>query len=96
MEIQNTAISVTFAESEKMIFETLKKLVAEQFSVSEDSVTMDTAFVDDLNADSLDIVEFTMQLEEKLDIPETDEEELAKLTTVGDVVNYIEKLTDED
>ena len=80
-----------------MIFETLKKLVAEQFSVSEDSVTMDTAFVDDLNADSLDIVEFfTMQLEEKFDIPETDEEELAKLTTVGDVVNYIEKLTDED
>ena len=78
-----------------MIFETLKKLVAEQFSVSEDSVTMDTAFVDDLNADSLDIVEFTMQLEEKFDIPETDEEELAKLTTVGDVVNYIEKLTDE-
>ena len=57
---------------------------------------MDTAFVDDLNADSLDIVEFTMQLEEKFDIPETDEEELAKLTTVGDVVNYIEKLTDED
>ena len=79
-----------------MIFETLKKLVAEQFSVSEDSVTMDTAFVDDLNADSLDRVEFTMQLEEKFDIPETDEEELAKLTTVGDVVNYIEKLTDED
>lgn len=79
-----------------MIFETLKKLVAEQFSVSEDSVTMDTAFVDDLNADSLDIVEFTVQLEEKFDIPETDEEELAKLTTVGDVVNYIEKLTDED
>ena len=79
-----------------MIFETLKKLVAEQFSVSEDSVTMDTAFVDDINADSLDIVEFTMQLEEKFDIPETDEEELAKLTTVGDVVNYIEKLTDED
>lgn len=77
-----------------MIFETLRELVAEQFSVNEDSITMDTAFVDDLGADSLDIVEFTMQLEEKFDIPETEEEELAKLVTVGDVVNYIAKLTE--
>ena len=81
---------------EKMIFETLRALVAEQFSVSEESVTMDTAFVDDLDADSLDIVEFTMQLEEKFDIPEIDEEELTKLVTVGDVVNYIARITDQD
>lgn len=77
-----------------MIFETIRDLVVEQFSVNADSVTVDTAFVDDLGADSLDIVEFTMTLEEKFNIPETNDEELAKLVTVGDVVNYITKLTE--
>ncbi len=77
-----------------MIFETLRDLVAEQFSVSPDSVTMDTSFVGDLGADSLDIVEFTMQLEEKFNIPETADEELANLVTVGDVVNYITAITE--
>ena len=72
-----------------MIFEKLQELIAEQFSVSEESVTMDTSFADDLGADSLDIVELMMALEEEFDISEAEEEELVKLSTVGDVVAYI-------
>ncbi len=72
-----------------MIFEKLRALIAEQFSVSEDSIDMDTSFTDDLGADSLDVVELTMAIEEEFDIPETDEEMLYKLLTVGDVYRYI-------
>ena len=64
-----------------MIFEKLKELISEQFSVSEDAITLDTAFVDDLGADSLDLVELTMALEEEFDIPEADEDELVKLNS---------------
>ena len=77
-----------------MVFERLRALLAEQFSVSEDSITMETSFADDLGADSLDVVEMTMALEEEFDIPETDEEELVKLTTVGDVFRYISNKVD--
>lgn len=72
-----------------MVFEKLQELIAEQFSVSEEAVTMDTSFADDLGADSLDIVELMMALEEEFDISEAEEEELVKLQTVGDVVAYI-------
>lgn len=72
-----------------MIFEKLRELLAEQFTVSENSITMDTSIVDDLGADSLDIVELTMALEEEFDIPEAEDEELAGLVTVGDIVQYI-------
>lgn len=72
-----------------MVFEKLCALIAEQFSVSEDSIDMDTSFIDDLGADSLDLVELTMAIEEEFDIPEVDEEALAKLATVGDVFRYI-------
>jgi len=74
---------------ENMVFEKLQELIAEQFSVSVESVTMDTSFADDLGADSLDIVELMMALEEEFDISEAEEEELVKLQTVGDVVAYI-------
>lgn len=72
-----------------MLFENLRSLIASQFSVSEDSITMDTSFADDLGADSLDVVEMTMAIEEEFDIPETDDEVLVKLVTVGDVYRYI-------
>ncbi|NLV49788.1 MAG: acyl carrier protein [Clostridiales bacterium] len=72
-----------------MIFDRLKKLLAEQFVVDEDTITLETSFVDDLGADSLDIVEIVMAIEEEFDIPEVAEDELPKLLTVGDVVNYI-------
>ena len=72
-----------------MIFERLRVLIAEQFSVSEESITMETSFEDDLGADSLDIVEFTMALEGEFDIQEFDEETIAELVTVGDVYRFL-------
>ena len=72
-----------------MLFEKLRSLIADQFSVSEESITMDTSFADDLGADSLDVVEMTMAIEEEFNIPETDDEVLVKLVTVGDVYRYI-------
>lgn len=72
-----------------MIFEKLRAIIAEQFSLSEDSITMDTSFVDDLGADSLDAVELIMALEEEFDIPEIDEEIVTELHTVNDVFRFI-------
>ena len=72
-----------------MIFEKLRSIIAEQFSLSEDSITMDTSFVDDLGADSLDAVELIMALEEEFDIPEIDEEIVTELHTVNDVFRFI-------
>ena len=77
-----------------MIFEKLCSLIAEQFAVDESSITMDTSFADDLGADSLDIVELTMAMEEEFNISETNEDELAELKTVGDVVKYISNIVD--
>ena len=71
-----------------MVFEKLQSIISDQFSVDADFITMETSFVDDLGADSLDIVELTMAIEEEFDIPETDEDDMTKLSTVGDVVNY--------
>ena len=71
------------------IFQKVKDIVVEQLGISEDIVTMQATFVDDLAADSLDIVELIMQIEEefKLEIPDTDAE---KIVTIGDVVTYIQ------
>ena len=75
------------------MFEKLCKLIADQFGVEPDSVKADTAFVDDLGADSVDLVELVMAMEEEFEVGETQEEELSGLKTVGDAVNYIaEKL----
>ena len=57
-----------------MIFEKVCALIAEQFNVDADSITMDTSFEDDLNADSVDLVDLTMALEEEFDIGELTEE----------------------
>lgn len=77
-----------------MILERLKRLLAEQFVVDEDSITEDTSFVDDLGADSLDIVELAMAIEEEFEIPEVSEDDIPKLLTVGDVVRYISNIID--
>lgn len=74
-----------------MVLEKIIKMVAEQFMVSEDSVTADTAFVGDLGADSLDVVELTMALEEEFSLPDTPEEALTSIVTVGDLANYVTK-----
>jgi acyl carrier protein len=75
-----------------VVFERLRYIIAEQFAVSEDSITMETSFVDDLGADSLDAVDLIMAIEEQFDFTETDEEFVAGLKTVGDVYNYISNL----
>ena len=71
------------------MFEKLCKLIAEQFGVDPDSVTADSAFVDDLGADSVDLVELVMSMEEEFEIGEVLEEELATLSTVGDCVEFL-------
>ena len=70
------------------IMEKVKKIIVEQLGVSETSVTAEASFIDDLGADSLDIVELIMALEEEFDI-EIPDSEAEKVATVGDVVEYI-------
>ena len=71
------------------IFQTLSELVAEQFAKDPDEVTMDTSFEEDLGADSVDLVDLVMAMEEEFEVGETQEEDLAGLKTVGDAVNYV-------
>ena len=73
------------------IFERVKEVIAEQLGVEDiENLTMETTFVDDLSADSLDIVELIMALEEEFDL-EIPEAEAEKVVTIGNVVEYIEK-----
>lgn len=76
--------------SEQEIFEKVKAIVVEQLGVEEGNVTKEATFVDDLSADSLDIVELVMALEEEFDL-EIPDNEAEKIVTVGDVVKYIEE-----
>lgn len=71
-----------------MEFEKLKKIIAEVLNVDVDEITMETTFVDDLGADSLDIFQIIMGLEEEFDI-EIANEEAEKIVTVGDAVEQI-------
>lgn len=77
-----------------MIFEKLCSLISEQFNVDADAITLETSFTDDLNADSVDIVDLSMALEEAFDIDEMDEEEAASIATVGDLVRYLQNKLD--
>ena len=77
-----------------MIFEKLAALIAEQFNVDADSITMETSFTDDLNADSVDIVDLSMALEEEFGIEELGEEEASSITTVGDLVRFLKNKID--
>ena len=77
-----------------MIFEKLSELLSEQFGVDVENITMDTTFVDDLGADSVDIVELSMALEDEFGIAEMSEEDLAKIVTVGDLVRYLQNKVD--
>ena len=71
------------------IFKTMQGLIAEQFAIDTDEISMDSSFVDDLGADSVDLVELVMAMEEEFDIGEIDEEDLSGLKTVGDCVRYL-------
>ena len=75
-----------------MEFEKIKKIIAEVLNVDEEEITMDTTFVDDLGADSLDIFQIIMGLEEEFDI-EIANEEAEKIVTVGDAVEQIKNAT---
>jgi acyl carrier protein len=70
------------------IFEKVKEVIVEQLGVEDEAVTAETSFVDDLGADSLDIVELIMALEEEFDLQIPDSE-AEKIATVGDVIEYI-------
>ncbi len=70
-------------------FDRVKKVVVEQLDVAEDEVTPQASFVDDLGADSLDVVELVMGLEEEFDI-EIPDEDAEKITTVQEAVSYID------
>jgi len=74
-----------------MIFEQVRDALAQQFEVEPDSITMDTNLIDDLGADSLDVVELIMSLEDLFGISITDED-AAQLYTVRRIVDYLEKL----
>ncbi|SCL83301.1 MULTISPECIES: acyl carrier protein [Tissierellales] len=76
-----------------MVLEKLKKIISEQFDIDEENITMDSSFQDDLNADSLDLVELIMAIEDEFDL-EVDDDEVDKIKTVGDAVEYIQKTTD--
>ena len=71
------------------MFEEIKKIVAENLGVDESTITMESSFKDDLNADSLDLFELVMALEEAYDV-EIPSEDLEQLGTISDVINYIE------
>ncbi len=72
-----------------MVFEKLSKLIAEHFSIEADEITMDTSFVEDLNADSIDLMDLMMSVEDEFGLEEVDESAMESIKTVGDVVGYI-------
>lgn len=79
-----------------MVKDKVMKMVAEQFMVEEDTISEDTSFTDDLGADSLDVVELTMALEEEFSLPDTPDDELLKIHTVGDLADFICRVTGKE
>ena len=72
-----------------MVFEKVKAILSEQFDVEEDSITAETTLADDLGADSVDLVELVMAMEEEFELGQTAEDEVKAIKTVGDAVNYV-------
>lgn len=73
-----------------MVFEKIKVILSQQLDVEEDQITMETNIEDDLGADSLDMVDLLMSIEDEFDI-EVPDEDIENIKTVGDVVQYIER-----
>ncbi|MFR5263893.1 acyl carrier protein [Clostridium sp.] len=76
------------------MFDKIKEIIADKLSVDKESITMDSTFVEDLGADSLDVVELIMSLEEELEM-EIPDEDAAEFITVADVVEYIKEHREE-
>ncbi len=74
-----------------MIFDKLKNIIAQQFGVDENSITTEMSFEDDLGADSVDIVELSMALEEEFEVDEMSEEDVTSIHTVGDLLHYLQE-----
>ncbi len=77
-----------------MTFEKVKDIISEQLGIDAEEITMESSFIDDLGADSLDVVELIMALEAEFDI-EIPDEAAEKVATVGDVVEYIKTHVEE-
>ena len=67
----------------------MQELIGDQFALDAEEITMETSFEEDLGADSVDLVELVMAMEEEFEVGEIQEEDLSALKTVGDAVNYI-------
>ena len=72
-----------------MIFDKVKEILVDQLDVEDEKVTMEASIIDDLGADSLDLVDLVMSLEEEFDV-EIPDEQVENIKTVGDIVKYIE------
>ncbi len=71
------------------ILKKLQELIGEQFATAPEEITMETSFEEDLGADSVDLVELVMAMEEEFDIGEVQEDELTGMKTVGDIVQFL-------
>ncbi len=76
------------------MYEKIVEMMCEQFDLEPDSISENTSFVDDLGIDSLDVVELVMELEDAFGLDQIPEEELKKMRTVGDLVEYVSTHTD--
>lgn len=72
-----------------MVFEKVREILCDQLEIDPEDVTLDTNIVDDLGADSLDLVDFVMSLEDEFD-KEIPDEDIEHIKTIGDIVSYIE------
>ena len=72
-----------------MVFEKVREILCEQLDIEADEITLDTDLINDLGADSLDLVDVVMSLEDEFD-KEIPDEDVEKIKTVGDIVSYIE------
>ena len=77
----------------KMIYDRIIDMVADQFGVEKETLSRETSFTDDLSADSLDVVELSMTIEEEFSLGEIAEDDLKKIATIGDLVDYVEGAT---
>ena len=76
------------------IFERMQTIIADQFSVNPDDITADTSFEDDLGADSVDLMDLSMALEEEFGMEEMDSDDIESIVTVGDLYKYMQEHLD--
>ena len=89
LSISLDGVQIIFREEIIMVLEKVKAILAEQFDVDEDKITADTDLQEDLGADSLDVVDLLMSIEDEFEV-EVPDEEIENIKTVGALVSYIE------